>query len=108
MKRCEGLISKRLVKYPNEFVMQLRVEEYHRKMVEFLSNLLVKLNVLQEYHIDMRGWNGMFSMGGLKKTLDTKVISNKQEFSLIRKSLITNKNQGAVSDEVGLKTIYTM
>ncbi len=56
----------------------------------------------------MRGWNGLFSMSGLKKTLDTKVISNKQEFSLIRKSLITNKNQGAVSDEVGLKTIYTM
>jgi len=78
-------------------------------MVEFLSNLLLKLNLLQEYHIDLRHWNGMFSMGGLKKILDTKVISNKQEFSMIRKSLINNKNQPQnVGDEVGLKTIYTV
>lgn len=78
-------------------------------MVEFLSNLLIKLNVLQEYHIDLRNWHGMFSMGGLKKILDTKVISNKQEFSLIRRSLINNKNQPQNGgDEIGLKTIYTM
>ena len=51
----------------------------------------------------------MFSMGGLKKILDTKVISNKQEFSMIRKSLINNKNQPQnVGEEVGLKTIYTV
>lgn len=48
-------------------------------------------------------------MSGLKKILDTKVVSNKQEYSLIRKSLINNKNQPQnAGDEVGLKTIYTV
>jgi Asp-tRNA(Asn)/Glu-tRNA(Gln) amidotransferase B subunit len=90
-------------------VQQLRVDEFHRKMVEFLSNLLIKLNTLQEYHIDLRNWHGNFSMSGLKKILDTKVISNKQEFSLIRRSLINNKNQPqGVAEELGLKTIYTV
>jgi hypothetical protein len=78
-------------------------------MLEFLSNLLIKLNLLEEYHIDLRNWNSTFSMSGLKKILDTKVISNKQEFSLIRRSLINNKNQPQnAGDEIGLKTIYTM
>jgi hypothetical protein len=68
----------------------------------------VKLSVVQEYHIDLRNWNGMFSMGGLKKILDTKVISNKQEYSQLRMSLIGNKNEVQGAGEGGLKTVYTM
>jgi hypothetical protein len=109
MERTEALVSQRLVKYPVEFVTNARVEEYHTRMTAFLSNLLVKLAILNEYHIDMRNWNGLFSMGGLKKILDTRVISNKQEYSLIRKSLIAANNKpGKEAEDQGLKTIYTM
>ena len=104
--RTEEIVSERLVKYPVEFVMGLRVEEYHARMTYFLSNLLVKMTQLLDYHIDMRNWNGLFRMPGLKKTLDTKVISNKQEFSLIRKSLMPGK--GDKQGEEGVKTVYTM
>lgn len=79
--------------------MGLRVEEFHNKMTNFLIKLLEKMNQLQEYHIDMRNWNGMFSMGGLKKILDSKKVANKEEFSLIRKSLIGgNKPSGKEGD----------
>ena len=108
LKRCEGIVSERLVKYPVEFVQQARVEEFHNKMTSFLSNLLVKLNVLTEYYIDFRNWNSMFSMSTLKKILDTRVVSNKQEFSLIRKSLIAGNKQAKEGEDQGLKTIYTM
>jgi len=78
LQRCEGILSERLVKYPVEFIQQARVEEFHSKMVNFLGNLLVKLNLLTEYYIDFRNWNSIFSMSALKKTLDTRVVSNKQ------------------------------
>jgi hypothetical protein len=77
-------------------------------MVQFFGNLLVKLKVLNEYQIDFRNWNGIFSMSGLKKTLDTRVISNKQEFSLIRKSLIAGNKPVKEGEDQGLKTVYTM
>ena len=77
MKKMEEIVSKRLVKYPVEYVQGLRVEEFHSRMTFFFGNLLVKMIQLQDYHIDMRNWHGCFSMPGLKKTLDTKVISNK-------------------------------
>ena len=78
MQRTEEIVSKRLVKYPVEYVQGLRVEQFHGRMTSFFGNLLVKMIQLQDYHIDMRNWNSIFSMPGLKKTLDTKVISNKQ------------------------------
>ena len=109
MINCEEIISQRLVKYPVEFVINLRVEEFHQKMVAFLSNLLVKLGNMQEYHIDLRNWHSTLSMGALKKILDSKVISNKQEFSQLRNSFITaNKQARENGEEVGLKTIFTM
>jgi hypothetical protein len=86
MIESEEVVSKKLVKYPNEFTMQLRVDEFHKNMTVFLGGLLYKLPQIQEYHIDMRNWNGMFNMSSLKKQLDTRVNS-KQEFSLIRRSL---------------------
>jgi hypothetical protein len=55
--------------------MQLRVDEFHKNMTVFLGGLLYKLPNIQEYHIDMRNWNGMFNMSGLKKQLDTRVNS---------------------------------
>jgi len=82
----EELISKKLIKYPNEYIMQLRVDEFHKKIIELLSGLLQKMPFVMEFHIDFRNWHATFNMGTLKKTLDTKV-SSRQEFSLIRKSL---------------------
>lgn len=108
MKRTEEIVSQRLVKYPVEFIMGLRVEEFHSKMTAFLGNLLTKMTQLNEYHIDMRNWNGMLSMPGLKKILDTKVISNKQEFSLIRRSLVGGGGKLPAKEGEELKTIYTM
>jgi hypothetical protein len=111
MEESEELISKKLVKYPNEYIMQLRVEEFHTQMTTFLGGLLYKLPYIQEYHIDMRNWHSMFGMANLKKQLDTKVNS-KQEFSLIRRSLgLASKAIGKApveGEEAGLKTIYTM
>lgn len=111
MDEAEELISKKLIKYPNEYIMQLRVEEFHKQMTTFLGGLLYKLPEIQEYHIDLRNWHSMFGMGNLKKQLDTKVNS-KQEFSLIRRSLgLASKAVGKApveGEEVGLKTIYTM
>ncbi len=98
------------MKYPNEYIMQLKVEEFHKQMTTFLGGLLYKLPYIQEYHIDLRNWHPMFGMGNLKKQLDTKVNS-KLEFSLIRRSLgLASKALGklAEGEEVGLKTIYTM
>lgn len=66
--------------------MNLRVEEFHKNMTNFLSGLLQNLPHLQEYHIDFRNWNSMFGMANLKKNLDTKV-NKKPEFSAIRRSL---------------------
>lgn len=71
------MVSQRLVKYPVEFVMGLRVEEFHAQMAKFVLNLLNKMTVVQDYHIDLRNWNGMFNMSGLKKLLDTKELKNK-------------------------------
>lgn len=111
MNEAEETISKRLIKYPNEYIMQLKVEEFHKQMTTFLGGLLYKLPQIQEYHIDMRNWHSIFGMGNLKKQLDTKVNS-KQEFSLIRRSLgLASKAIGKMpieGEEVGLKTIYTM
>ena len=87
--------------------MGLRVEEFHNKMAFFFGNLLVKMIHLQEYHIDLRSWNGIFSMASLKKTLDTKVISSKNEFSNLRKSVLPG-NKAANPGEESIKTIYTM
>jgi hypothetical protein len=86
MNEMEDIIGKKLIKYPNEYIMQLKVEEFHKQMTTFLGGLLYKLPYIQEYHIDMRNWHPMFGMSNLKKQLDTKVNS-KQEFSLIRRSL---------------------
>ena len=81
-------------------------------MTEFLTTLLVKMQNINEYHIDFRNWNAKFGMAALKKSLDTKVNANARgEFSLIRKSLVqVSKGIGKGGDEgdQGLKTIYTM
>lgn len=110
MNDAEQIISK-IIKYPNEYIMQLKVEEFHKQMTTFLGGVLYKLPYIQEYHIDMRNWHSMFGMANLKKQLDTKVNS-KQEFSLIRRSLgLASKAIGKNAmegEEVGLKTIYTM
>lgn len=107
MKKNEEIVSQRLVKYPVEFITGRRVEEFHNKMTFFLINLLTKMSNIQEYHIDMRNWNGMFGMSGLKKILDTKVVSNKQEFSLIRRSFAPQNKMPAKEGEE-LRTIYSM
>ena len=112
MKQCQETISKQAVKYPSEYIAQLKVEEFHKKMTEFLTTLLVKMQNINEYHIDFRNWNAKFGMAALKKSLDTKVNANARgEFSLIRKSLVqVSKGIGKGADEgdQGLKTIYTM
>ena len=92
--------------------MGLKVEEFHKKMTEFLTNLLMRLPNINEYHIDFRNWHAKFGMGNLKKSLDTKVNANaRAEFSLIRKSLGMGSKgigKGGEGEEQGLKTIYTM
>lgn len=45
-------------------------------MTEFLTTLLVKMQNINEYHIDFRNWNAKFGMAALKKSLDTKVNAN--------------------------------
>jgi len=114
VNEAEDIVSRKLVKYPNEYIAQLRVEDFHKNMTSFLGGLLTKLPHVQEYHIDLRNWNAMFGMPSLKKTLDTKVNS-RQEFSLIRRSLgAASKSigrsalEGGEEQTNGLKTIYTM
>lgn len=75
-------------------------------MSKFFFNLLNKMSVVQEFHIDLRNWNGMFNMSGLKKILDTKELKNKMEYSVIRKSLSPYARMAKEGEEV--KTIYTM
>lgn len=65
----------------------MRVEAFHKKMAEFLQGLLNQLQNAQEYHIDLRNWNGKFGMGNLKKILDTTVNKKKAEYSGLRQSL---------------------
>ena len=112
MKECEEIISKQAVKYPTEYIMQLKVEEFHKKMTEFLTGLLIQLKFINEYHIDFRNWHAKFGMANLKKSLDTKVNANARgEFSLIRKSLGMGSKgigKGGEDGDQGLKTIYTM
>jgi len=39
----EQKLSKKLVKYPKDFIIRLRVEEFHRKMSQFIGELLGRL-----------------------------------------------------------------
>lgn len=118
IKMVEENLSKRLVKYPKDLIVRLRVQQFHGKMIQFIQGLLNKLEEVQEYHIDMRNWHKIFDMTGLKKTLDTKLneSSNKQQFSINNKISIRPMNKSSreplkkegVQEQVGLKTIYIM
>jgi hypothetical protein len=114
MSFAEEVVGKHYKKYPNEYITQLKVADFHKNMLNFLGGLLLRLPEVQEYHIDMRNWNSMFGMASLKKTLDTKKNA-KQESSSIRNSLGMDKAMSRISmtemdkaPAAGLKTIYTM
>jgi hypothetical protein len=47
MAESEEIISKRLIKYPNEYILQLKVEEFHKSMTAFLGGVLYKLPYIQ-------------------------------------------------------------
>jgi len=83
----------------------MKVEEFHRKMENFIKGLLEMMEHVKELEVDFRNWSDILQMKKLKKMLDNLTKKNTYEQSIVSKRMGIEDNEGETTE---LKMAFVM